>query len=392
MPKGVSFDTFDCMRVVLLMNSLFTGGAEFSSLQFYGWLKGKGHQVKIVVLKVASPAYDPKRFGLDDVVVLPGNSFIRNLKALRQSLSDFKPALVHSVLFDANVLGRLARMRYGGFIHMESLVNEMYSEHRYVDPQVTPLKLSWYRLLDWITQWKGVDHYHANGQAVAWHYQQKLGIRSDRMTVIPRGRERNSFAGDSENRKNIRAMFGTGDRLLLINMARHEYQKGQDILLEALGSLKDQIQGVQLVIVGREGKLTPLLKDKIRKNEWEDSVVLAGHQDDVSKLLAAADVFVFPSRFEGLPGALIEAEAAGLPIICSDIPNNREVANQSNAYFFQMEQVEELASVLSNMIADRESRQAMAVESLKIFNEQFQLENIHTQMENLIMQCVSGNK
>jgi len=380
------------MRVILLINSLFTGGAEFSSLQFYGWLKRKGYDVKLVVLKDVNLSYDPKRFGFEQAFTLEGNSFLSKLKSLKKLMREFKPEVVHSVLFEANLLGRLTRLSLGGFVHVESLVNEMYSEHRYADPQVTRVKLSLYRFVDWITQLKGVDHFHANGHAVAMHYHKKLRISMDRVTIIFRGRERNPLVKDDSNRKAIRESLGTGERLLLVNMARHEYQKGQDILLDALGMLKDQLGEVQLLIVGREGKLTPVLQQKVKEYQLQDNVVMVGHRNDANNILAAADVFVFPSRFEGLPGSLIEAEAASLPIICSDIPNNREIANELNALFFNVNQTTELASALKIMIVDTEKRNRMAGESLRLFTDRFQLESIHAQMEDFILKCLKRSK
>lgn len=377
------------MRVILLMNSLFTGGAEFSSLSLYGWLRSRGYEIKVVVLKNVSPSYHVNQFGFAEVTVLEGKSVWGRLKELNKIIQEFKPDIVHSVLFDANVLGRLARIRIGGFKHLESLVNEMYSESRLADPQVTRLKLAGYRALDFITQLWGVDHYHANGQSVAIHYHQMLSIRKDRMTIIPRGRKVNDFLGDALNRGKIRQEFSSGNRILFVSMARHEYQKGQDILLDALSLLsKETLTNLQLVLVGREGKLTKLIQDRISKYDLEKTVLMTGHRSDVSSILAAADVFLFPSRFEGLPGALIEAEAAGLPVICSDIPNNREVADNDNALFFPLENTSKLAHAISMLATDKALRETMRAHSLNLFRARFQLESIHQQMEQLLRSLI----
>jgi len=258
------------MRVIFLMNSLFTGGAEFSTLTFYGWLASQGWEVKVVVLKKVSPCYEAARFGLSEVIVLNGNNWWSRVKAFNRIVKDFKPDIVHSVLFEANQVGRLSRMTIGGFKHMESLVNEMYSEKRLADPQVTSLKLFAYRLLDFLTQLYGVDHYHSNGVSVANHYMKKLWIESKRITVIHRGRASNILVGDEMNRNRVRTELGTGNRLLFINMARHEYQKGQDVLLDAVALLEHEIKSIQIIIIGREGNLAPILKEKNIRNNLQD--------------------------------------------------------------------------------------------------------------------------
>lgn len=372
------------------MNSVGTGGAEFSTLSFYGWLLKNGHEVRLVCLKKTTPAYDVTQFGFGEVHFLEGGSFWQKLRTFNQLIKKFRPGIVHSVLFAANILGRFSRIWHRNFVHLESLVNETYSEHRLSDPQVTRLKLTAYRLFDFVTQWAGVDHFHVNGASVAQHYQQKLFITSRRMTLIPRGRMENSLSGNAAHRAKLRREFQTGDRILLINVARHEYQKGQDVLLGAIGQLKDEQHRIQLLLVGREGKLTPLLKEKIRTFGLEKSVLLLGHRDDVPALIAAADVFVFPSRFEGLPGALIEAEAAGLPIIASDIPNNREVAEaDKNALFFPVDDSLQLAEVIAELLNNAGLRQQFGAESCRIFQSRYSMEKVHQQMLALLQQLAA---
>jgi glycosyltransferase involved in cell wall biosynthesis len=380
------------MRVLVVLNSLYTGGAEFSTLSFYGWLLKKGYHVKVVCLKKASPQYDPAQFGFNEVTFISSHSFVSRVKNLNRIIKEVKPQLVHSVLFDANLLTRFSRISTGGFIHIESLVNEMYSSFRLADPNVTRLKLEGYRLLDRITQSVGVDYFHANGVSVAEHYQQKLGISSKRITIIPRGREKNSWVGNVENKARIRAKFETGDRLLIINVARHEFQKGHDVLINAIHQLENK-KNIQVVLVGREGKQTPTIKKKIEDYQLQDCIKLAGHRNDVSALLAAADIFVFPSRFEGLPGALIEAAAAGLPIICTDIPNNREVAVENvNALFFPVDDSRMLREQLNRLINMSELRREFGGESLKHFNKHFLIEQVHQRMEKLLLELAATDK
>ncbi len=373
------------MRVIVLMNSLYTGGAEFSTLSFYGWLSKQGYAVKLVCCKRATPSYDPVQFGFNAVEYIQGNSFPQRIKSLNGIIEEFKPQLVHSVLFEANLLTRFCRIMSHNFVHLESLVNEMYSKHRLSDPRVTLFKLEGYRWLDKVTQWKGVDHFHANGESVARHYQDKLGINRKRITVVPRGRNANPFVNDQTSRERVRTDLQTGDRLLVMNMARHEYQKGQDLMLDALCEMPLVQDQLQLVLVGREGNYTNMIRKKIEACNLASCVTLLGHRNDVSVLLAAADVFIFPSRFEGLPGALIEAEAAGLPIICSDIPNNHEVAVAGkNALFFSLDDISMLKDQLEKLLHDKVLRVKMGEESKVIFDQKFLLEGSHQRLKHLL--------
>ncbi len=379
------------MKAIVFLSSLYTGGAEFSTLSLYGWLVKRGHSIKLVCYKEATPSYDISKFGLEEVYYLKGGSFWKRLRDFQHLIMDFKPQVVHSVLFEANVLARCARMSQRKFVHIESLVNEMYSPNRLTDPQITRIKLLYYRILDFVTQYFGVDHFHANGNAVAKHYTNQLGINPKRISIIPRGRASNEYLSDRESRQAIRVQLKSKEKILLINVARHEYQKGQDVLLDAINLLKDEGLNFQLILAGREGKLTQVIRTKIKDYDLEEMVVVLGHREDISSLLAAADIFVFPSRFEGLPGALIEAEAAGLPIICTDIANNHEVAEQGrNAFFFPVDDSHKLADCIRTLIMEKKLREQFGTESLIIFNHRFSLEEVHIKMESLLLQLING--
>src|SRR5688572_15888935 len=116
------------MRIIVLMNSLNTGGAEFSTLSFYQWLASRGYVIQLVCIKKTSPSLDPAEFGFsDNLQFLQGKSFLSRVRNLVRIIRQFKPDVVHSVLFDANLLGRMGRILTKNFIHLESLVNEMYS-------------------------------------------------------------------------------------------------------------------------------------------------------------------------------------------------------------------------------------------------------------------------
>lgn len=378
------------MRIILLLSSLYTGGAEFSSLVFYGWLRRQGFDVKLVCYKKASPSYDPEKFGLTDVVTLEEEGFFKKLKLFKSIVAEYKPVLIHSVLFEANILGRFCKFSNSSFIHLESLVNEMYAAHRLHDPNVKKYKLKAYQLFDFTSQIFGVDHFHANGISVAKHYQNKLKISSKRITIIPRGRATNSFIGNTQLRQEIRSELGIAENaFIVVHVARHEYQKAQDVLLEALVKIKDK-ENLVLLLVGREGNLTSVINNAIEASNLYQYVKCIGHRNDIPRLLAASDVFVFPSRFEGLPGALIEAEAAGLPIVCSDIPNNREVATEGeNALFFRVNDSSDLAQKLSLMIHDKLMCVEMGARSLDIFQQNFELDEIHAKMKTLILRLVN---
>jgi len=372
------------MRILLVIDSFFTGGAEFSTLELFKYLKEKNIVIQICKLKKMSPEYSPETFNLtnDCIATLPNGSFLQKRIAFKKIISQFKPDIIHSVLFNANLLVRSIRVFDSSFVHIESLVNHTYSENRLQEQGVTKFKLEGYRFLDKITSILGTDHFHPNGYSVAKHYQEKLGIDQKKITVVHRGRDIKKYDVLKFNRKEIGI---DEDKIVLLNVARQEYQKGQDVLLKALSLLpKDIFKKVHLLIVGREGKLSATLHEFVIDNNLEKTVTFLGHRTDIPELLKMSDIFVFPSRFEGLPGVLIEAEASGLPIICSNLPMMKEVIEMNrNALVFEINNEKQLAYCICKLVLDENVRSEFAIESKMIFKEKFLLDSVHQKMFDL---------
>jgi glycosyltransferase involved in cell wall biosynthesis len=208
------------------------------------------------------------------------------------------------------------------------------------------------------------------------------------MTVIHRGRNANRY----KVAPLLKSDFGIKEnQLVFINVARQEYQKGQDVLLAAISLLpKLELDKVHFLIVGREGKATPMLEQQLVDRGIEDKVTFLGHRTDIPALLNMSDVFVFPSRYEGLPGVLIEAEASGLPIICTNLSMMLEVVKDNqNALTFELNNAEHLAEVIIKLSTDVGLRSRFAKKSKEIFNENFQLESVNFKMLSLYQKISS---
>ena len=152
----------------------------------------------------------------------------------------------------------------------------------------------------------------------------------DKIAVILPGRDADRLGQTTpERRKRARARLGLrDDQYVLVNIGRQDYQKAQRYLLEALASVVRDHRNIVLLVAGRAGDASADLRDLIHDRKLERHVRLLGHRDDVPDVLAASDLFVFPSLYEGLPGAVIEAMALGLPIVASDIEPVRELVDQ----------------------------------------------------------------
>ena len=156
------------------------------------------------------------------------------------------------------------------------------------------------------------DYCFACAQAAgAWIFKGK------QFTVLNNAIDSEKFLFSPEARNCIRNEFNLQKKFVLGNVGRLTLQKNQEFLIDVFAEIHKKEENSVLMIVG-VGELNSHLKDKVRSLELDKSVVFTGARADVPALLSAMDVFVFPSLWEGLPVTVIEAQAAGLPIVCSD--------------------------------------------------------------------------
>jgi glycosyltransferase involved in cell wall biosynthesis len=114
---------------------------------------------------------------------------------------------------------------------------------------------------------------------------------------------------------------------VIVTVGRQEFQKGQTYLVRAFDAVSERRPHVVLLLVGPRGNLSAAIDARIARSLNRDRIRTLGHRDDVGDLLAAADLFVLPSMYEGFPGAAIEAMALGLPIVASNLPTLCEVVD-----------------------------------------------------------------
>jgi glycosyltransferase involved in cell wall biosynthesis len=146
---------------------------------------------------------------------------------------------------------------------------------------------------------------------------EKISVISNRVDVSRYGRCR--------RRDEIRAALGFGDvEHLMTVVAILKTQKGHAVLLDALAKVAGKHPQLHVLIAG-DGELRPELENRSRELHLESQVHFLGTRKDIPDLLSASDSFVLPSLWEGMPMALIEAMASGLPVVATDVSGTREV-------------------------------------------------------------------
>lgn len=366
--------------ILYLIDSLQTGGAEKSLLAITSRLR----QFTPVFVTLFNgkhdllPVYEQAGIKVIRLGLTVSNRFKEIAAQVDRIVEEEQAVIVHSSIFRSDMVARQLKSRV---TIVNSLVNNSYRKRRYDGLSLKrKLSLMGVQLLDRLTLNK-IDLMIANSKVLVDSHQKTIGLNPNRAVVIHRGRE--------IPKTNVNRIFSkeSQDRTWLV-VGRLIERKGHKDLLIAFAQLLKKRPGDRLILAGDGDYRNPLLA-LIEKLGIADSVELLGTVPEVSELLQTADYFVFPSYFEGLPGALIEAMMARLPIICSAIPENKECLSEDMCLFHE---VGNAADILEKMQAaivldDWEIRTAKAYAYAV---EHFEIGKIVQQYEDTYLKLIAS--
>jgi len=289
------------MKLALVISSLRRGGAEGVLARIANGLAARGHAITLVTLSAARPELPLDKavawVTLDAAAPSSGSlqALVRNaarLLALRRSLMRLKPDAVLSFMDTTNVLTLLA---VG--LSLPVIVSER------VHPELHDTGPAWRFLRGLTYPWSRLIVVQT--RAACRSLPERLRAKT---RVIP-----NAVAAPA-----VPAGASGRPGGLLVAMGRLERQKGFDLLLRAFAAVENRA-GWKLVIHG-EGSERPALEALREELGLRDEVDLPGRTEEPQAALSAGDLFVLSSRFEGVPNALTEAMACGLPAVAFDCP------------------------------------------------------------------------
>ena len=135
--------------------------------------------------------------------------------------------------------------------------------------------------------------------------------------VLPNGFHTDDFIFSKKDRDVVRNKLGVENQLLIGHIGRINEQKNQEYLLDIFKEVAEERDDVFLLIVGT-GPDEEKIKTCVKEHPYKNQIILYGETDNPTALYSAMDIFVFPSRYEGLPVVLLEAQISGLSCIVSD--------------------------------------------------------------------------
>jgi glycosyltransferase involved in cell wall biosynthesis len=364
------------MRVVHLIDSLAPGGAERSLTDMTPHLIRQGLDLQFVVLHERPGLADEVRSAGATVDALGGSNRMAWVREATKLIRARRPDLVHTTLFDADVVGRTAA-RLAGVPVVSSLVNTPYGTEHRAEAVQRAMKVRAAQLADIATS-RVVRRFRAVSQAVKDASVERLHLNADLVDVIPEGRDPARLGRASRARRaGARAGLNLVNEPVVLAVGRQEPQKGLDLLLRAVPALTEVCPDVQVIVAGREGRSSAELRSIVDALDLAGKVRLLGQRDDIAELFCAADVFVLPSRREGIPGVVQEAMALEVPIVASDIDPVREaLGDPSLAELFRPGDVEGLAAALAKALGDPAAGRQRAALARERFMAQYDVAGV----------------
>lgn len=306
--------------------------------------------------------------------------YAKAVRALLHIIHNENVQLIHTTLYRSDIIGRKLK-KLTGLTLVNSFVNNSYSKERYRNTELFDrFKLFYYQIRDRITACQ-VDLFISNSECIRRTNSKALNIDLSKSKVIYRGRDFEHYYNISKASHNKIFNILPANKKYIINVSRLLSRKGQADLIKAFSLLDPEIQENHILIIAGEGAFRAELESIIEYYGLKNYVYLLGNIKDIPALLQLASCFVFPSYYEGLPGALIEAMMAGNIIIASDIAENRECVDDACAIFFKRGNLEELATAMGRVLSDPHSFQNLGERARDLAIEKFEISKIAKQYE-----------
>lgn len=175
----------------------------------------------------------------------------------------------------------------------------------------------------------------------------KKKMRAKKIEYVPGiGIDTEKFISTKSYRNVMREQIGIPEnKLLLVSVGELSTRKNHEIIIRALNNISD----IYYIIIGK-GQKEEYLKKLAQELNLSKRVKLLGYRDNINEIYSACDVLAFPSLQEGLPVALMEAMACGLPVVCSKIRGNTDLIDENGGVFFDPASVNSCEIALKKII------------------------------------------
>ncbi len=349
----------------------FSGG-ELQVFLLLEGLRKRGHHSVLLCPPESRSLREAARRGIEARPIRAGNEWsLRSMWEIRRELLASAPDLVHLHTGRANWLGGLAAWYLGL-------------------PALTTRRMDRAVKRDVRTRFM-YGRVVRRAVAISGAVRARLiegGVPAAMIRLIPSAVDP-ELLYPQHGRTAVRAAAGLAETPLLLVVAALVHRKGVDLLLAALARLAEEGLHPALWIAG-QGPAGPALEKQARELRVGGRVRFLGQRGDVADLLSACDIFILPSRHEGLGVAALEAMAAGRPIVATRVGGLAEaVVHERTGLLVPPEDPEALATALARLLRDPALRARLAAEGPARIAEGFRADDLVEAYERLYCEVLA---
>ena len=300
------------MRILRVIGKMGRGGAESMIMNLYRQIDKSKVQFDFMVHTAEKGAYDEeiRKMGgrLYYVPRFNGINFIEYNKAWNKFLKEHQEhRIVHGQIGSSAAI-------YLGLAHKAGRFTIAHSHNTFA---MGGLRENIWKIYSFPTRFVADYYFGCSRKAGMDRYGSRV-VRSHKFFILHNAIDPENYVYSENSRYDIREELGIDkDSFVVGHIGRMDKQKNHDFLLDIFSEIIKTRSDAKLLLVG-DGEQKKNLNKKIDELNLGSNVIMTGIRTDIPKLLSAMDVFVFPSFYEGLSVAMIEAQASGLPIFCTN--------------------------------------------------------------------------
>lgn len=285
--------------------------------------------------------------------------------------------IVRTHQYHANFYGRLAAI-WAGVPCIVASVHNVYTIDKKIHRRIINKILS-----------RFTDRVVAVSEAVKNDILKYDRVKRDEVGIIYNGVDVNRFL--NVNGDLVRREFGIApDTTVVGTVGRLTMQKGHKCFIDAISKIKGNFPEIAFLLIG-DGSLKNDLESYAETLGMKNNIIFAGSRRDIPEVLAAMDIFVFPSLWEGLGTAVLEAMAAGKPIIASDLPPIREmIEHKKNGMLAPVKDSTALAQSIKLLLDDKKFAESLGRSAKEKASSCFSIETTVSNYTALFENVLNG--
>lgn len=365
------------IRLVHCIGTMRLGGAEKQLAELICRLPRERFEQSLVLVQGGGPLIERVKQAGCEVITLDYNQKFskfdpRCYGAMGYALGQFvrhlrqrRPHILHAQLYWANILSVLAgQMARVPVILTSRLQLSHYKEGRPLLQKIENAANRWTTAI------------FANSEAVRQDAMKYEKVAPEKIKIIYNGVVLDDF--EQPDPEPLRREFAVqpGELVLTAVANLHPY-KGHDDLLRAVAMLRPKYPHLRAILPGRDQGMRARLEALIKELKLESAAQLIGERKDVPRLLALADVVIHPSHEEGFSNSILEAMAAGRPLVVTAVGGNPEaVLEGENGFVVPPRSPEALAEAIEKLVSDAELRERMGKASRRRIETEFSMDRM----------------